>query len=49
MKRFKVPPSKALGIRVAMEVVAILILTYPMLHIYIILQGKPVPSSAWTT
>ena len=39
MKRYKVPANKSLGIRVGLEVVGILILVYPMIHIYLILQG----------
>ena len=43
MRRYRVPESKYLLVRVIIEVLAILVLVYPMLHIYVILQGNMKP------
>ncbi len=39
MRRYRVPDNRALCARVAVEVAAILVLVYPMAHIYLFLQG----------
>ena len=43
MRRYRVPESRYLLTRVVIEVLAILVLVYPMLHIYVILQGNMKP------
>ncbi len=40
MKRYRVPKNNTLMWRVAIELIALIILTYPMMHIYIFLQGS---------
>ena len=43
MKRYKIPTNKAAIIRVAIEILALFVLTYPMMHIYIFLSGDLEP------
>ena len=38
--KYNIPNSRAIGIRVLTETLALLFLVYPMIHIYVFLQGK---------
>ncbi len=44
MRRYRVPDGRALAVRVGVEMFAILVLVYPMLHIYVFLQGDLAPN-----
>ena len=41
--RYKVPSTNALVSRLLLELLALCVLGYPMLHIYVILQGDAEP------
>ncbi len=43
MRRYRIPDNRAMCARVVIEVVAILVLVYPMMHIYVFLQGDLEP------
>ena len=43
MKKYKVPKSNAMWARVAVEICALLVLIYPMAHIYLFLHGDKDP------
>lgn len=43
MKRYRVPNNKTMAVRLGVEILAILVLVYPMLHIYVFLQGDLAP------
>ena len=42
-QRYKVPSTNALVSRILLELLALFALGYPMLHIYVFLQGESEP------